>query len=216
MGEKIKKDVREWDLSSYPEKDPRDGMAGSRWWRFTVLESDGRTAHKRVVETVTNDKGEPMRDDDGKVMKREKIGGPRMWAVTGGIGAEGFKKGLQGHPASKIAVVDILRAEKEISGKPSIVQMGLFYEPVFDDEGRQVDWKEQDRKKEFVPKYWRDMTVQYYDEDRPKAYKNAVDPYAGQKKPTTRIQELTEENELMRKKLEAENEELRRRLEKKK
>jgi hypothetical protein len=169
-----------------------------------------------VVETVTNDKGEPMRDDDGKVMKREKIGGPRMWAVTGGIGAEGFKKGLQGHPASKIAVVDILRAEKEIAGKPSIVQMGLFYEPVFDDEGRQVDWKEQDRKKEFVPKYWRDMTVQYYDEDRPKAYKNAVDPYAGQKKPTTRIQELTEENELMRKKLEAENEELRRRLEKKK
>jgi len=67
-----------------------------------------------------------------------------------------------------------------------------------------VDWKEQDRKKEFVPKYWRDMTVQYYDEDRPKAYKNAVDPYAGQKKPTTRIQELTEENELMRRSLEAE------------
>jgi len=95
MGEKIKKDVREWDLSSYPEKDPRDGMAGSRWWRFTVLESDGRTAHKRVVETVTNDKGEPMRMMMGSY-EAGKDWWARMWAVTGGIGAEGLRRGYRG------------------------------------------------------------------------------------------------------------------------
>lgn len=206
--EQVVVDVQDWDLTDYPDKDPRTGKAGSTWWRMSYLDKDGRTGFKMVKVK--------MRGADGREIEIEQNAGVRRHDVTGGIGSSGVKKGWQGQPASYIDGVDLKYGEKECWGKPTSVMMGLFYEPKFDDELNILEWMPQDRKKTHVPKYWRDMTTPYYAEMRPKAYDSGVDPYKGQKRPYTQLQEMTIANNELRKKLEEENADLKKKLAEKK
>jgi len=199
------KDVQDWDLSEYPEKDPRNNQAGSTWFKMSYLTKDGAVDHKKV-STIS-------RDASGKEVQVEVLAGPRTWAVTGGIGKDGVRKGYQGMPSSLIGPEDLRRAEREIGGQPTVVLMGLTHEPVFDEDGAIIEWRQQDIKKVKVPKFWRDVTEDYFSKMRPAAYASAPDPYKKQSRPYTRIQELTKANQEMKSALEAENAELRKQLE---
>jgi hypothetical protein len=205
MAEKVAVDVQDWNLADYPDRDPRNGKPGSTWWRMAYLDKDGRTAFKTVKVT--------MRTPDNQTVTVEQNAGPRRWDITGGIGSSGVKKGWQGQPSSYIDPVDLKFGEKECGGKPTAVTMGLFYEPQFNDDGQILEWLAQDRKVSHVPKYWRDMTAEYYAEMRPEAYKVGIDPYKNQRRPYTQLQEMRQANEDTRKKLEAENADLKKRLE---
>jgi len=194
------KDVQDWDLSSYPEKDPRNSKPGSVWFRMAYLTKDGLVDYKKVPSTV--------RDASGKNVTMEANAGPRRWDITGGIGKSGESDGYQGQPSAEIEGPDLIRAEQQIGGKPSIVLMGLTYEPEFNEDGEILGWKQQDLKKSRQPKFWRDVTDLYYQHWRPKAYLKSVDPFKNQKRPFTKIQELREENAVITASLQKENEEL--------
>lgn len=194
-------DVQSWDLTDYPMKDPRNQKAGSTYFKFHVLDKNGRMEHKIVRAK--------MRDAAGNEIQVDQDMGPKSWGVTGGIGDD---DGYQGQPQSFVAEVDLRRAEKEVGGKPSEVLMGLFFHPEINEEGQVVQWLEQDRKKEFIPKWWRNVTDQYYDEWRPKAYAKVMDPFKGQHRPYTKLQEMAQENKSLREKLEKENAELKAKL----
>jgi hypothetical protein len=181
MEEKRVVDVQEWDLGGYPDRDVRTKRAGSDFYKLSFLNYNGNVEIKRVPVMVK---------ENGVMVEREDSGGPRTWAVTGG-GSHGTKN-IQF--VSEIYPADIRRAEEEIGGKPSIVLMGLWYHPEYSVEGKIVKWVGVDRRKASVPPYFRDVTNEYYEIWRPKAYGESYpDPYVDQKRPITRFQEMNSE-----------------------
>ena len=186
----MEKDVQEWDMSSYPDIDPRDGKAGSTWFKLQYLTKDGMVDAKTFKTTMPMNilNGQGVIETVNQVI--EKKGGRREWAVTGGIGSAGAKKDWQGQPASKIESIDLKKAEQEIQGKPTVVLMGLFWKASYTDSGELIEWVPQDRKKTILPLYWRDVTEEYYAKWRPEAYKTGVDPYKGMQRPYTKMQEV--------------------------
>lgn len=192
----IEKDVQDWDLSTYPEegRDPRDGKVGSTWYKLQYLTKDGMVDQKTFKQTqpmnILNAQG--VVETVQQVVERK--GGRRECAITGGIGSSGAKKDLQGFPTSKIEPVDLKKAEQEIQGKPTLVLMGLFWKPRFDEDGQLLEWVPQDRKKTIMPLFWRDVTEDYYQIWRPEAYKTGVgvDPFKNMQRPYTRLQEINQ------------------------
>jgi hypothetical protein len=192
--------VEKWKMDGYPDRDDRDGEPASDRFRLSYLMPNGDVGFKVLRWTEPD----PVTKQPVTVERR---GDPRRFDVSGGGGVEkvvrGVKKVVEMRPmVSMIAPQDIRVAEREIQGKPTIVRMGLWHRPEFSPEGEQIGWVAVDRKKVNTPIYWRDVTDIYYEKWRPAAYKDVADPYKGQKRPYTRIQELELQAEELRKQAE--------------
>ncbi len=189
--QKMMLDVQDWDLTNYPEVDPRDGKPGSAWFKLQFLTKDGMVDAKTIKTMAPTTVMQPDGSIVAVTQTIEKKVGRREYLVTGGIGTPGAKKDLQGQPSSKIEPQDLKKAEIEIQGKPTVVLMGLFWQPVYDPDTLEIaEWVPQDRKKTIPPLFWRDVTEDYYQTWRPEAYKIGVDPFKGMQRPYTRLQEL--------------------------
>lgn len=213
-----KPDIAVWDMSLYPERSERDGKPASDRYRFVVFDKAGMVEWHKVPKFE-----EQTREIDGiERVVRVRVGDrnhqPKRWDVTGtGIVTEDgdlvpYKYG--------ISPVDVRNAEKKIGGKPTHVQMGIWYNPVFSevdgDGGRAVkivdgkavilDWTPVDRKKVLQPPYWLNVDIEYFGKNgwREKAYEKSPDPYKNQERPVSRVMEMEEqlrakEAELLRK-----------------
>ena len=181
-----------WDLAQYPDRDPRDEKPASDQFVLAYLDADGNVDFHRFRWTEKDKKS-------GDMITFEKEVQPRVTAITGGgtikkkIG--GLDK-LKTHipMVSHLEPHDLRSAEKAIAGKPSIVRMGLWHIPTFGEDGTIVEWLAIDRKKANKPLSWIDVTNEYYEKWRPAAYKDVPDPFKGQQRPFTRMQELEQQN----------------------
>ncbi len=189
----IEKSVQEWDLSSYPDMDPRDGKPASDYFKLAFLTANGDVAFSTITEKII------INNRTGESIDKVKKGQPRTWDVRGGGSPMVVTKKRGAIPGENIPKVsqikphDIRRAEQMIQGKPSVVRMGLWHRPELSEDGEVLGWVEQDRRKNNVPPFWLDVTDSYY-QWRAKAYEKFPDPYKNQKRPYTRIQELEIEN----------------------
>ncbi len=178
--------VDKWDLSSYPERDPRDKKPGSDSYKLTILAKNGEQQWKYT----------PRRRQDretGEVKEVMEKHQPKMFFVTG-VGKVATKY-RNVTAVSKIAPEDLRNAELEMGGKPSLVQMAMWAYPVFASDGRIMRWTKVDRVKDGKPVAWRQIALEVYDGWRKAAYdENFPDPFEGEPYPTTRMDELEKEN----------------------
>ena len=173
--------VDDWDLGTYPEKDPRDKKAGSDKFRLVVKLKNGEM-----------DWFYTPRRRDGKMVDEKHQ--PKQFYVTG-VG--NVRKATV---VSRIAPEDIRIAEERVGGKPSEIQMALWCYPVWDGSNKIVKWNRVDREKEVKPAAWRTIPIETYKEWRKDAYnEDFPDPYADRPWPTTRLQELESENKVAEK-----------------
>jgi len=181
-----------WDLSQYPDRDARDDKAASDIYVFAYLNPEGDVDFHRFKWTEKDRKS-------GELVTFEKEVQPKIHAITGGGtikkkigGLEKLKTHIPmvSHPEPH----DLRAAEKAIAGKPTIVRMGLWHMPKFSEDGEIIEWLAVDRKKLNRPIHWIDVTEEYYRSWRPEAYKNLPDPFKGQHRPYTRMQELEQKN----------------------
>jgi len=210
---KVMPAVETWDLSTYPDKDPRDEKPASDVFRLAYLTPNGDIAYKLQRWTQRN-------QETGMMEEKTQNGQPRRFDIKGGGGVEKMIRGslkIVNHQTmvSKPSPQDIRNAERAIEGKPTMVRMGLWHQPQFNDSGEIYDWKPVDRKKVLQPPYWKDVTEAYYKEWRQDAYDGKSDPYKGQHRPYTRIQELEKAAGEQKASLEAEVNKLRAELAKK-
>lgn len=203
MPENVADHVDSWPYEKYPMKGP-DGKPVSNWWKLTVLEYDGRQSFHYW-------KGQ-VKKDDGTVEEQTKQLQPKQYLVTS-LGDMPRKdddpeesSGLK--MTSKIPSIEIVKAEQKIGGKPTLVQMGVWGK--WDGE----KWVMDDRKKVPMPRYWRDMTEEYYGKEhyhngwREQAYKETgeEDLFANAKRPYTQYQQaIRTEEKLLQELKEKEN-----------
>ena len=188
--------VDTWDLSLYPERDG-GGNAASDRYRFEVYDKNGLLQHHKTPifeEKLIDSPG-------GQTIARVKVGEknlqPKMWDVTGAGNDEDRNPVAYRYG---IPPIDVREAEKRIAGKPTHVQMGLWFRPLFSEDATEIlEWKPVNRKEELQPPYWRNMDMAYYGKDgwREQAYKGHPDPYKNQERPITRMMEM--EAEMMEK-----------------
>ena len=166
--------VDTWDLKGYPDK--HNNHAGSDVYRFIVLDKNGTVEWKNVPEGT--------RPINKKVYDVAGLGTSNQTEV------KKLKCRWGINPA------DIRTAEEWIQGKPTLVQMALWYTPTFREDGAIVKWTPMKRTGEgshVRPEHWLDVTETYYRAWRPAAYKDDPDPYVDQKRPVTRMMELEAE-----------------------
>lgn len=181
-----------WDLSQYPDRDPRNNKPASDVFVLAYLNPEGDVDFKRF-------RWEEKDKKTRELVTFEKEVQPKITAITGG-GTTKKKIGGLDKLKTHIPMVsqpephDLRSAEKAIEGKPSIVRMGLWHMPKFDSEGTIIEWLAVDRKKLNRPIHWIDVTDEYYGSWRPAAYKDLPDPFKGQHRPFTRLQELEQKN----------------------
>ena len=178
--------VDTWDLSQYPDK--HEGHAGSDSYRFIILNREGN------VEWHECD----VHDEKGNVVAKKRLD-QKLFDVTGlGTSKESEVKKLKCRWG--INPVDVRMAEAQIGGKPTLVQMGLWYTPTFrESDGAIIKWTPVDRRKVLRPPFRLNVTEQYYKKGgwREKAYADDADPYVESERPTTRLMEMEAElNEL--------------------
>jgi hypothetical protein len=187
--------VEEWDLKNYPAKDKRDEKPGSDYFLLVFKDKTGKVGMKTYREKRRDESGRLILDEDtGKPIVETVEYEQRKWAVVGGA-----KEGMKNYPVtSRIMPEDLRRAEEMIEGKPTEVLMGLWYYPLYVGD-RITKWVAIDRKKAVSPPFKRDVTDLYYSEWRKAAYDDDnADPYQGQHRPYTQIQELELENKKLR------------------
>lgn len=169
--------VNTWDLSLYPLQDRNH--AGSDVYRFVIQTRAGLMDWHTVDEVDAN--GRPIK----------KRVNPKMYDIKGlGTRSESEVKKLNCRWGIKAD--DVRVAEEWIGGKPTLVQMGLWFTPEVNAAGKIVKWVAVDRKKILQPPYWLDVTTEYYKAGgwRDKAYSDFADPYEGMVVPTTELAEL--------------------------
>lgn len=192
--------VDTWDLSMYPERDGSN--PASDRYRFEMYDRNGFIQHHKVKtfqeKAVMVDGVEVI----GKVAVEEtnpKRLQSKRWMVTGAGNDKNrnpvaYRWGMQ--------AADIREAEKQIGGKPTHVQMGLWYTPEFSLDGEILAWHPVNRKEQLQPSYWRNVDEEYYAADgwRYQAYNEKdpksgkvipmPDPYKNQERPITRMMEM--------------------------
>ncbi len=102
---------------------------------------------------------------------------------------------------SRIWPEDLRLLEKELGGLPTHVLAGLWFR--YDEKLK--SWEPVDREKITYPPYFADVSERYFNSWRPAAYKDLVDPYAGQERPYTKIQKLELELRAKQAELDAKN-----------
>lgn len=198
----MEKHVDEWDLSSYPEQDLLEKHAGSDFYRFIVLDNNGQVDWKRVPTYKKVEKEVDGELVEVKVRNGDRLVERKRWDVVG--------TGKRGSKDPKLVAVwgiqaeDIRSAEEMIGGIPTMVQMGLYYTPVFDEEGNILKWEGTgDRRIQRQPLALLNVSEYYFAKNgwREMAYKDRTDPYRNQKRPVTKFMRDEEEMKELKKRL---------------
>jgi hypothetical protein len=198
--------VDTWPMEKYPFK-MEDGRPVSNYFKLTVLEYDGRASYHYWKGVSTDEKGNKT-----EVTKELQ---PKTTMVTSlpGILRRGQDLEEMGGQTMTpcIGPVDLRKQEELLDGKPTVVQMGLWAS--WDG----TKWVKDDVKKVNSPRYWRDVTDEYYEKWRKAAYDGFDDPFADKIRPFTRQQEMEKKAREVEEKLreqekliEAQNAELKR------
>ena len=174
-------DVQDWPMSTYPMLS-KAGDPFTSFFKMEILKYDGNTDFK-----TWHYKG---KDEDGNTIEANlpyEPNQPRTAALTR-VPKEKPLKVSEDDPEwygmiSKIPAEDLIRKEKELGGKPTMVKAGLWFG------WENGEWVKDDKEKIQSPRYWLDITERYY-VWREEAYADHNDPFKNQKRPYTRIQEL--------------------------
>ena len=171
-------DVQDWPMETYPMLS-KTGDPFTSFFKLEVLKYDGNTDFKTWHYHGP--------DDAGNIVDADIPYQVKLAAITR-VPKEKPLKVSEEDPEwygmiSRIPEEDLIRKEKELGGKPTMVKVGLWYG------WENGEWIKDDREKIQSPRYWLDITEKYY-QWREEAYKSHNDPFKNQKRPYTRIQEL--------------------------
>ena len=172
--------VENWDLSTYPLRE-RNGDIQTSFFKMNYKTYDGNTDFLKWHWNGKDDTGKQVapETDVPYGVKISNVTRPPIEKPPGVKETDSEWYGM----LSRIPSVDLIRNERKMGGKPTEVLAGLWYELV------DGEWVADDKVKIRIPRFWADVTERYY-EWREEAYKTANDPYKGQKRPYTRIQEM--------------------------
>jgi hypothetical protein len=170
--------VSDWPMDSYPFRHPVSLEPVTSIFKVFVQDYDGRV---EIRKQTFKDK-----DGNGNVVDKTVSLQPKQEFLTTGQGVPKKGMDLEEYWGMKdcIPAEDLRLMEERLGGKPSLVMMGLWAEWKGD------RWVKTDMKKVASPLYYVDVTDKYYEKWRPAAYKSDHDPYEGQHRPYTRLQEL--------------------------
>jgi hypothetical protein len=180
--------VENWPMESYPWrpdwKGQKKGLIYTTHWKFEFRKKDGTMDFKmwEGVQEEVDESGKKV-EVPVKVPYQAKVATVYRTAKPFVEPSDEGDREWMGF-MSVIPPEDIRRAENEIGGKPTGVLAGLWHKW----DGN--TWVELDMEKVRVPLYWLDVTDLYYKVMREDAYFNKFDPYKGQERPYTKIQEL--------------------------
>ena len=168
--------VRDWPMETYPYRDAHTQEPLTNVFKIVIENPDGSLGFKTIH---VRDNGEEVRQFKYELLTTDKTLPPK-----GKV-----KENWPGMRAD-IQPDDLRAMEESIGGKPSSVCIGLW--AIWDG----VMWKKMDMEKTNFPTHFYNITDRYYKDMRPKAYKEAHDPFANMQRPYTDV--LLKEQELER------------------